>query len=79
MKSQNKSAVMKKTKKGGHLILKEISKPKKKKKLGKSYNWQFWADHCSANDLCICFCLYSDGWNYRCIPEIFTEKGNLRK
>lgn len=43
MKSQNKSAVMKKTKKGGHLILKEISKPKKKKKLGKSYNWQFWA------------------------------------
>jgi len=23
--------------------LKEISKPKKKKKLGKSYNWQFWA------------------------------------
>ena len=32
MKSQNKSAVMKKTKKGGHLILKEISKPKKKKK-----------------------------------------------
>ena len=23
--------------------MKEISKPKKKKKLGKSYNWQFWA------------------------------------
>ena len=47
--------------------MKEISKPKKKKKperaiIGSS------GQLCIADDLCICFCLYSDGiWNYRCI------------
>lgn len=34
-------------------------------------------NYCIADDLCICFCLYSDGWNYRCIPEIFPRKGIL--
>ena len=84
MKSQNKSAVMKKTKKGGHLILKEISKPKKKKKLGKSYNWQFWAIIALPMIYAFVFAYipmggFLFGCNYSCIPEIFPKKGNLRK